>query len=100
MPFDKQAKGDFSRVNIQAMEYAEMLQAMALDSIREQFGVRRKGLDMMEGFTYQELVDATLDAEMNGTREAFEADLAQQFVELQAMAQQQAAAAAAQQKQA
>jgi hypothetical protein len=93
MPFDKNPRGDFSRVNIAAMEYAETLQAMALDSIREQFGVRRKGLDVMEGFTYQQYMDAITEAELGGKRDEFEADLAQQFAEMQQMAAQQAAAA-------
>ena len=93
MPFDKLSRGDFSRINIQAMEYAETLQAMALDSIREQFGVRRPGLDVMEGFTYQQYMDAVTEAELGGKRDEFEADLAQQFSQMQ----QQAAAQAAQQ---
>ena len=98
MPYNKTATGDYSRINVQAMEYAETLQALALDSIREQFGVRKPGLDLMRGFTYQEYIDELTQAEMNGTREQFEADLAQQFVQMQTMAAQQAAAAAQQEQ--
>ena len=53
----------------------------------------------MAGITYSEYMKALAEAELSGKRDEFEADLAQQFAEMQQMAAQQAAAAAQEQPQ-
>lgn len=81
MPFKRRGTGDFSRINIRALEYAETLQGMALDTIRDEFGVREL-FDITEGVTYGDFIKALTEAETNGTREEFEAMLGRQFVSM------------------
>lgn len=93
---DRRATGDYSRINIQAMEYAETLQGLSTATIRDQFGVTKLGLDITKDFSYQEFIDALAKSEVDGTRDEFEADLGKQF---SVMLQQAAAAQQAQQQQ-
>jgi len=90
MPFNRRGTGDFSRLTIRALAYAETMQGMALDSIREQFGAREL-FDITDGITYGDFIKAMTEAEESGTREEFEAMLGRQIV---AMMQAQAQATA------
>jgi len=68
---------------VQATEYAESLQAAALDSIRDQFGMTEL-LDIMgeSGVSYDQMMRALIESEKNGTRAEFEAMLGRQMIQM------------------
>lgn len=95
----KRGNGDFSRITLTSIEYADTLQALALDRIRDLFAseeVAAPGMVDLRGVSLGDFTKALLEADANGTRDEFEADLSRQMAEAQA---QQAAAQAAQQQQ-
>lgn len=93
----KVGRNDLSRASIKALEYANTLQGLALDSIREQFFAESDEFDPFQG-DYSDFIRALTEAEESGTRAEFEAHLGQMMAGMlqQMQAQQQAAAAEAQ----
>ena len=90
MALNRRYIGDFSKASFRAMEYAEMLQGLALDHIKKTFQAEELGLDL-DNMTLGEFMRAQLEAEEGGTREEFERMLATKLAPLldQMMAQQQ-----------
>jgi len=74
---------------IRAVSYAEGLQAMALDHIRDVFGTA-EAFDITGNVSYGDFIKALTEAEEAGTRDEFEAMLGRQMAD---MMNQQAAAA-------
>lgn len=68
-------KGDFSRLSFTAAELADTYQGMALDYIKEMFATDDDGLSL-ENLTFDDFMKRFLEANENGTRDEFEADLA------------------------
>lgn len=83
MPFRQRGTGNYSKMMVQATAYAESLQAAALDSIRDQFGMTEL-LDIMDrgGVSYDQVMRAMIEAEKNGTRAEFEAMLGRQMIQM------------------
>lgn len=68
-------KGDFSRISLQAAELADIYQGMALDNIREMFATDNGGLSL-DDLSFEDFTKRFLEANENGTRDEFEAELA------------------------
>ena len=68
-------KGDFSRLSLQATELADVYQGLSLDYIREQFATEDDSMTL-DGLTFEDFVARFLEANENGTRDEFEAELA------------------------
>lgn len=73
--------GDFSRASIKAIEYAEALQSLAVDHIKKTFGAEDTRPNLND-LTMEQFVKALIEAEVAGTREEFEAHLAEQLLPL------------------
>lgn len=68
-------KGDFSRISLEATALADTYQGLALDYIREMFATEDDSLSLDE-LTFEDFVARFLEANENGTRDDFEAQLA------------------------
>lgn len=88
----KEAKGNWSKVSIQALRKAEEMQGMAVSYINDSFSVESDELNLQH-MTYGDFVRALEVAEKNGTRQELEQRLAAQLQPLiqQVMAQSQQA---------
>ena len=92
----KRGIGDYAQASIRVTELAETLQAIALDGIRDQFKASQ-GLDFERGVSYADYVKALTEAEEAGTRDEFEAYLAEKMGSSWTSFQQMQAAKAAEQ---
>ena len=92
--FPKRGLGDYSRGSIRALEFAQTLQGVVLDSLRDQFAAA-SGLDIRDEVKYGDFIRALTEAEESGQRDAFEAHLAAQLGAAWTNFQAQQAAAAA-----
>lgn len=68
-------KGDFSRLSLQAAELADVYQGLALDHIRETFATEDDSLSL-DDLSFEDFVTRFIEANENGTRDEFEAELA------------------------
>lgn len=92
----KVGRSDFSRTSIKALAYANTLQGLALDSIREQFFAESDEIDPLN-MSYEQFIKGLTEANERGTRDEFEAKLGAAMLTVieQMQAQQEAAMAAA-----
>lgn len=68
-------KGDFSRLSLEATALADAYQGLALDSIRESFATEDDSMSL-DGLSLEDFVARFIEANENGTRDEFEAQLA------------------------
>ena len=69
--------GDYSKASLKSVEYANTLQALAIESIKKSFNSEIE-LDL-NSMTLGEFMEALSTADANGTRAEFEAKLAAQI---------------------
>ena len=75
----KYPKSSFSRLSVAASERADMMQALTVAYINDQFKADTDTVDLRT-MTYQDFLDALETADKNGTRQQFEASLASQLI--------------------
>lgn len=83
--------GDMARVSIEAMDYANALQALAFDHIRDTFYAGDDPYDMdLNNLSYSDFIVKFLEASENDELEQFEAKIGAQLATLQEQILQQA----------
>lgn len=70
--------GDFSKLSLRTIATVEAMQGLAVDHIRESFKTEDTSL-RLDDLTLGDFIKALVEADENGTREQFEADLAAQI---------------------
>lgn len=70
--------GSFSKLGLRSIETAIALQGLAVDHINETFKTEETGI-RLEDVTLGDFIKALIEADENGTRAQFEADLASQL---------------------